>query len=109
MNGLHNGLTTCFLVIYIAQKPIYYGPDGINVFQGPRTIVINQIYDNCAPNSLRIHCMAHPTLSNANLIKLAFGDLPWTFVTNHAKLLCTFTQEAFKVYKVSWDLGNEGE
>jgi hypothetical protein len=32
MNGLHNDLTTCFLLVYIAQKPIYYGADGINVF-----------------------------------------------------------------------------
>jgi hypothetical protein len=59
MSGLHNGLTTCFLVVYIAQKPIYYRADGINVFQGTSISVTNQIYDNCAFNSLRIHCMAH--------------------------------------------------
>jgi hypothetical protein len=59
MNGLHNGLTTCFLVVYIAQKPIYYGAYDINVFHGSKINVTNQIYDNCVPNSLRIHCMAH--------------------------------------------------
>jgi hypothetical protein len=31
MTGLHNGLTACFLIVYIAQKPIYYGVDDINV------------------------------------------------------------------------------
>lgn len=38
MSGLHNRLTTCFLVVYIAQKPIYYGANDINVFQGTRLV-----------------------------------------------------------------------
>jgi hypothetical protein len=47
--------------IYIAQKPIYYGAYNINVFEGTKIVITNQIYDNCAPNYLRIHCIAHRT------------------------------------------------
>jgi hypothetical protein len=33
----------------IAKKLICFGVDGANVFQGTKTSVIRQIYDNCAP------------------------------------------------------------
>jgi hypothetical protein len=45
---------------------------------------------------------------NANFIKFAFGDLPWTFVANPRQLLCTLPKKTSRVYKVGQDVGNEG-
>ncbi len=75
----------------IAKKLICFGVDGANVFQGTKTSVIRQIYDNCAPHWIGVHCMHRHTNSNVNLVGFAFGDVVWKFVTNLAFIFCTFT------------------
>jgi hypothetical protein len=62
----------------IAHKLIYFGVDGINVFQGTRTNVTKQLHENYVPNSLGVHCMAHHT----NFVKFTFGHPLSKSITN---------------------------
>ncbi len=40
--------------------------------------------------------------------QFAFSDPPWAFVANLAQLLCTFIKKTSKIYKVGYDVGNNG-
>ncbi len=53
----------------IVNKLMSFGVDCVNMFQGTKSSVTKQIYDDYAPFS-----MAHHTKSNANLICYTFGE-----------------------------------
>jgi hypothetical protein len=43
----------------IAQKFIFFGANGINVFYGTKSGVTKQIHDICTLPFIKVHCMAH--------------------------------------------------
>ena len=56
----------------IAKRLVYFGADGVFVFQGCRSGVIQQLKDQDAPFMLGVHCMAHHT----NLVVKPLSNLP---------------------------------
>jgi hypothetical protein len=40
---------------------IYFGANGVNVFEGTKNGVTKKIKENYAPHSIGVHCMAHRT------------------------------------------------
>jgi len=42
----------------VSTKFINFGVDNVNVFQGTKSSVTNQIHDDHAPYSIGVHCMA---------------------------------------------------
>jgi hypothetical protein len=69
----------------IVKTLIYFGADGVNVFQGCHNGCIIQMHDYCAPFSLGMHCMAH----RMNLVIKALSLYP--LVSNIEGLLASFT------------------
>jgi hypothetical protein len=53
-----------FLRDQVAQKLIYFGANGVNVFQGTKNGVTKHIHDTYAFHPIGVHCMAH----NTNLV-----------------------------------------
>ncbi len=56
----------------LATRLICFGVDGVNTFQGLRSIVTVQIQCQYAPFVTNVHCMAHET----NLTIQTFSNLP---------------------------------
>jgi hypothetical protein len=56
----------------IAQKLIYFGASGVNVFQGTKNGFIKKNHDTYALHFIWVHCMVHQT----NLVVQTLLGLP---------------------------------
>jgi hypothetical protein len=72
----------------IANKLVYLGENGVNVFQGVKVGVTTQLMTKHAPYVKSVHCMAHHT----NLVVRTLGGL--SLVTKIESLL-SFTYNYF--------------
>jgi hypothetical protein len=60
----------------IAQKLICFGANGVNVFQGTKSGVTQQMKEFYALHSIGVHCMAHHTNLAVQTLHSYFAHLP---------------------------------